>query len=524
MGAPAEAITDTFLPTDFLKEREVEPVGRWFLSHWARLASGRSFSQRLDSEPSLDETTEDDDGEEEFEDDVEYLKKVDTKDKKKQDCYRILGLSKQRINATDDQIKKAHRQKVLRHHPDKRKAAGETVKEDDYFSCITTAFETLINPERRKAFDSVDPTFDDGVPNVMKQETLTPEEEIKQKVLKRLKEKRKSAGGGDKRKSGGGDKRKSKGGDNKKVVETEEVKEETTKSKDFFEVFGPVFERNSRWAVKTPVPQLGNLETPHEGVEEFYSYWYSFESWREYSHLDEEDKSTAEDRWERREIDKMNKAQRKEMKADEMKRIFKLVDNAYKSDPRIAKFKEDEKNEKLAKKQAKLDLIQAEKDKEERVVREKEEAERKQREEKEEKEKAKKEAEKKEKEEMKKALKMERKKLRNIAKEENYFCSDEDVKLSNVLEIEKMCEMYSQMQLKELVDKLDKDNREGAKEVFLEELNKINPELAKAQSEKVGDIVLNIAKEALIGTTKGIQSSNLSSSSSSLEQGSPAAC
>jgi len=218
----------------------------------------------------------------------------------------------------------------------------------------------------------------------------------------------------------------------------------------------------------------------------------------------------------------MNKAQRKEMKADEMKRIFKLVDNAYKSDPRIAKFKEDEKNEKLAKKQAKLDLIQAEKEKEERVVREKEEAERKKREEKEEKEKARKEAEKKEKEEMKKALKMERKKLRSIAKEENYFCSDEDVKLSNVLEIEKMCEMYSQMQLKELVDKLDKDNREGAKEVFLEELSKINPELAKAQSEKVG-VVLNIAKEALIGT-KGIQSSNLSCSSSSLEQGSPAAC
>ena len=86
----------------------------------------------------------------------------------------------------------------------------------------------------------------------------------------------------------------------------------------------------------------------------------------------------------------MNKAQRKEMKADEMKRIFKLVDNAYKSDPRIAKFKDDEKNEK----QAKLDLIQAEKDKEERVVREKEEAERRQREEKEENEKAKKEAEK----------------------------------------------------------------------------------------------------------------------------------
>merc|ERR1712080_268422 len=111
-----------------------------------------------------------------------------------------------------------------------------------------------------------------------------------------------------------------------------------------------------------------------------------------------------------------------------------------------------------------------------------EEAEKKQREEKEEMEKARKVVEKKEKEEKKKLLKMERKKLRNIAKEENYFCSDENEKLCNVLEIEKMCEMYSQMQLKELVDKLDKD-REGAREVFLEELSKINPELAKAQLE-----------------------------------------
>ena len=38
-----------------------------------------------------------------------------------------------RIKATDDQIKRAHRQKVLRHHPDKRKAAGEDVKQDNKY-------------------------------------------------------------------------------------------------------------------------------------------------------------------------------------------------------------------------------------------------------------------------------------------------------------------------------------------------------------------------------------------------------
>ena len=43
-----------------------------------------------------------------------------------------------RWRASDDQIKKAYRFKVLRHHPDKRRAAGEEIREDDdYFTCIT---------------------------------------------------------------------------------------------------------------------------------------------------------------------------------------------------------------------------------------------------------------------------------------------------------------------------------------------------------------------------------------------------
>merc|ERR1712156_543076 len=101
----------------------------------------------------------------------------------------------------------------------------------------------------------------------------------------------------------------------------------------------------------------------------------------------------AGDKWERREIDKINKAQRKEKKADETKRIRKLVDNAYNSDPRIIRFREEEKNEKLAKKKAKADQAKARRDEEERIKKEQEGAERKEREAKEEIEKAKKAAE-----------------------------------------------------------------------------------------------------------------------------------
>ena len=53
----------------------------------------------------------DDDGSDNgFDDDVScdnYLKNLDPKEWKNQDHYRILGLSKKRINATESQIKKS---------------------------------------------------------------------------------------------------------------------------------------------------------------------------------------------------------------------------------------------------------------------------------------------------------------------------------------------------------------------------------------------------------------------------------
>jgi len=412
------------IPVGFLKEREVEPVGRWFLNQWDRINSNRTLSHGILSESS-DSGSEEEDDEALFEDDLEYLRSLDPKETQEQDQYKVLGLAKLRILATDDQIKRAHRQKVLRHHPDKRKAAGEEIKEDDdYFSCITKAFEILGNPVTRRAFDSVDPTFDDDVPEVLKKE-----------------------------------------------------------KDNFIEVFGPVFEQNKRWGVKTPVPLLGDMDSSREDVDRFYSYWYEFDSWREYSHLDEEDKEKAGDKWERREIDKINKAQRKEKKAEETKRIRKLVDNAYNSDPRIAKFREEEKNEKLAKKKAKADQAKARKDEEERVKKEQEDAERKEKEAKEEADKVKKAAEKKEKDELKRLIKIERKRLRTFSKEQNYFVNDDDEKVTHLAEVEKMCDIYTCEQLKDLVERLEKDKTKS-REVFIREMNKLNNKMEEERIEE----------------------------------------
>merc|ERR1711970_1111347 len=286
------------LPSDFLVPIQVEPVGRWFLAHYERMNCIRGTS--IGNESYSESESEVSENEDDFEDDIVYLRSLDPKECKDQDHYRVLGLTSLRFQATDDQIKRAYRQKVLKHHPDKRKGQGEEILEDDdYFTCITKAFENLGFSNKRRAYDSVDPLFDDDTPDAIK--------------------------------------------DN---------------SKDFISTFAPIFERNARWSMKKSVPKLGTTESTRDEVDKFYRFWYDFESWREFSYLDEEDKEKGSDREERRWIEKNNRVQRVEKKKEEMKRIRKLVDNSYNSDTRIARFKEEDRQEKAAKKKAKADAIQ----------------------------------------------------------------------------------------------------------------------------------------------------------------------
>jgi DnaJ family protein C protein 2 len=131
----------------------------------------------------------------------EALLSLDPKEWKKQDQYRVLGLSHLRWNATPAQIKIARefpclflnenratadaplkcnvdRKKVLRHHPDKKAAdKAETgvasalglninTNDDAFFKCIQKAHEVLTNAERRRQFDSVDPQFLEEIDDV----------------------------------------------------------------------------------------------------------------------------------------------------------------------------------------------------------------------------------------------------------------------------------------------------------------------------------------------------------------------
>lgn len=380
----------------------------------AFLNSNRYNATTVDATESNDDAV--DKLPEEFAVDVDYLKSLDPKEWKDHDHYMILGLGKLRFNATDDDIRRAYRRMVLMHHPDKRKAKGEEVNTDeDYFTCITKAYEILGTPKTRRAYDSVDPEFDDSFPT---------QAEI---------------------------------------------------DKNIYECFNKCFDLNARWSEKKNVPKFGDENSKREHVEEFYSFWYDFKSWREFSYLDEEDKEKGQDRDERRWIEKENKALRIKRKKEEMMRIRALVDLAYNNDKRIQKFKNEEKERKLAAKRAKMDAAQAQKAEQERALREAQLA----------KERAEKAEQKRieqiriEKEQMKKLLKKERKALRDKLKEAKYYGNNDKETLKNMEGVEKICEILNLNELQEL----NKDIEKKGQNAFFVALKTVEKKIAAELEE-----------------------------------------
>lgn len=57
---------------------------------------------------------------------------------------------------------------------------------------------------------------------------------------------------------------------------------------EFFEAFRPVFELEARFSNKEPVPLIGNMEDGKVIVEDFYDFWYNFDSWRSFEYHDKE--------------------------------------------------------------------------------------------------------------------------------------------------------------------------------------------------------------------------------------------
>jgi DnaJ family protein C protein 2 len=171
---------------------------------------------------------------------------------------------------------------------------------------------------------------------------------------------------------------------------------------------------------------------------------------------------------------------RAKRKKEEMARIRQLIDLAYNNDPRIIKFKKEDKEKKLAAKRAKQDAAQAQKAEEERQMKELQAA-----------QKAAELAEQKrleqlqkEKEQQKRALKKERKTFRDTVKANNYFIQDKDDKdkLKNMESVEKLCEFLKFSDLQDLNKKL-LENPTEARQIFEDAVNEMEKQLEEERKQ-----------------------------------------
>lgn len=282
----------------------------------------------------------------------------DAKDWKGQDHYAVLGLSKHRYRATPEMIKRAHRKKVLRHHPDKKAASGHKDENDSFFKCIQKATEILTDPVKRRQFDSVDEAADVDPPS----------------------------------------------------------KKESQKG-NFYKLWDPVFVAEGRFSNKQPVPRIGDDNSTQQEVEEFYNFWYNFDSWRTFEYLDEDVPDDNEARDHKRHVQRKNANARRKKKVEDTTRLREVVDQCLGLDERIKKFRQQAragKDKKRLEKEAALKREAEEKEKAkaeaERLKKEKEEA-----------EKASKADAKKSKEAAKNAVKKNKRVLKGSVKDVNYF-------------------------------------------------------------------------------------------------------
>lgn len=229
-----------------------------------------------------------------------HLLHLDPANWKKQDHYLLLGLQDKRYQATAADIRTAYRARVLQYHPDKLqqqrqqgqgKGQASYLEDDAIFKCIFHAHQVLSDPAKRKEYDSVDAqAFDESIPA---EDAVAP-------------------------------------GD----VE------------GFLRLYRHIFKMNARFSKRHPVPDIGHAASLREDVEEFYAFWSTFESWRTFEYLDEEE--TAENRADKRWLERKNKSERLKRKNEDNARLRRLFEQAYKLDPRMIRFREDDRLRKEA--------------------------------------------------------------------------------------------------------------------------------------------------------------------------------
>ncbi|PGH14933.1 hypothetical protein AJ80_05746 [Polytolypa hystricis UAMH7299] len=396
-------------------QRNVEPVGPHFLAHARRKRHQRTFSEddRITAKENVKKVEQEEEDEISEAEDPMMLQR-DAKDWKGQDHYAVLGLSKHRFRATPEMVKRAHRKKVLRHHPDKKAASGDADENDNFFKCIQKATEILLDPVKRRQYDSVDYEADVSPPG------------------------------------------KRKG--------------------NFFKLWSAFFEAEARFSKIQPVPKIGDENSTKAEVEEFYNFWYNFDSWRSFEYEDEDVPDDNENRDQKRHVERKNANARRKKKTEDTARLRKTVDDALAGDERIKKFRKAEragKDKRRLEREAEAKRLAEEKEKArveaERLQKEAEET-----------AKVEKAEGKKAREAAKNAAKKNKRVLKGSVKDVNYFTESGDASAAQIdavlSDVELVISKISNEELAALAAKLAAAGKDAAavKKTYVDEVDRLS--------------------------------------------------
>ncbi len=187
---------------------------------------------------------------------------------------------------------------VLLYHPDKLAERGEQGGEET-FRGIQKAYDILSDPEKRRDYDSQDAPKDEKYP-----------------------------------------------------ASEQLAAAAANSSAEFYKMAGDIFRRQGRWSKVEEVPSVGDDSTPIGEVKNFYNWWsQSYESWRTWKHEDEYDLNQAENRNERRWMERQNEKLQRSFKQAEKTAMADFVIAAQKADPRMKKWRDEQQRKKDQKKE-----------------------------------------------------------------------------------------------------------------------------------------------------------------------------
>ncbi|KAL7536125.1 hypothetical protein ACHAWF_005369 [Thalassiosira exigua] len=239
-------------------------------------------------------------------------------------------------------------------------------EEDEVFLMVKAAFDTLSDPMKRRSYDStVD--FDESIPRegVSEEEFFMEYGPVFERNLRfaSFNDPARQSASG----GAGGD-----GGEGAAPAKKKGKKKKKNRGGGNANDGGGGPSASSSTG---PPPAFGDDSTPLSQVHAFYDFWIHFDSWRDFSlkaeketeHDLESADCREEKRWMKQEIDR----KMKKMKRDEMARVNLMVERAMAADPRLRREKErlalEKKQKEEAKKQAEKEKAKKEREERERL-------------------------------------------------------------------------------------------------------------------------------------------------------------